>query len=92
GQLRGLIAQMGGLAEDAIDKAMQALRMRDLDIAEAVIANDRLIDALEMDVERLAVRLIALRAPLADDLREVVAAMKIAGVLERIGDYAKNIA
>ncbi|MFX8441119.1 PhoU domain-containing protein, partial [Acinetobacter baumannii] len=80
GQLRGLIAQMGGLAEDAIDKAMQALRMRDLDIAEAVIANDRLIDALEMDVERLAVRLIALRAPLADDLREVVAAMKIAGV------------
>ncbi|MFX7854027.1 PhoU domain-containing protein, partial [Acinetobacter baumannii] len=59
---------------------------------EAVIANDRLIDALEMDVERLAVRLIALRAPLADDLREVVAAMKIAGVLERIGDYAKNIA
>jgi phosphate transport system protein len=92
GQLRGLIAQMGGLAEDAIDKAMQALRTHDLDVAEAVVVGDKQLDRLEMDVERLAVRLIALRAPLADDLREVVAAMKIAGVLERIGDYAKNIA
>ncbi len=92
GQLRGLIAQMGGLAEHAIIGAMEALRRHDLERAEAIIADDKQIDALEMEVERLAVQLIALRAPLANDLREVVAALKIAGVIERIGDYAKNIA
>ena len=53
---------------------------------------DKRIDALEAEVDRLAVRIIALRAPMADDLREVIAALKIAGVIERIGDYAKNIA
>ncbi len=92
GQLRGLIAQMGGLAEQAIVASMRALREHDLDAAQAVIEGDRQIDAIELEVERLAVQLIALRAPLADDLREVVAALKIAGVVERIGDYAKNIA
>ena len=92
GQLRGLIAQMGGLAEYAIELAMLALRRHDLETARQVIEGDKQIDALEMEVERLAVQLIALRAPLADDLREVVAALKIAGVIERIGDYAKNIA
>lgn len=92
GHLRGLLAQMGGLAEEAIDNAMDALKRHDLDAAAAVVAGDKRIDALEAEVERLAVRLIALRAPMADDLREVVAALKIASVLERIGDYAKNIA
>ncbi len=92
GELRGLIAQMGGLAEQAIGAAMEALRLHDLDGARAIVAGDRQIDALEMQVEQLAVRIIALRAPLANDLREVVAALKIAGVVERIGDYAKNIA
>ncbi|MDN4630270.1 phosphate signaling complex protein PhoU [Sphingomonas sp. PvP056] len=92
GQLRGLIAQMGGLAEQAIGAAMEALRLHDLEGARRIIDGDKRIDALEMEVEQLAVRIIALRAPLADDLREVVAALKIAGVVERIGDYAKNIA
>lgn len=92
GQLRGLIAQMGGLAEHAIAAAMVALRRHDLEGARAIVAGDKKIDALEMEVEALAVRIIALRAPLANDLREVVAALKIAGVVERIGDYAKNIA
>ncbi len=92
GHLRGLLAQMGGLAEEAIDNAMDALKRHDLDAAAEVVAGDKRIDALEAEVERLAVRLIALRAPMADDLREVVAALKIASVLERIGDYAKNIA
>ena len=92
GQLRGLLAQMGGLAEQAIDNAMDALKRHDLDAAAEVVAGDKRIDVLEAEVERLAVRLIALRAPMADDLREVVAALKIASVLERIGDYAKNIA
>ena len=92
GQLRGLIAQMGGLAEDAIGQAMQALQRADHAAAARVLEDDRQIDALAAEVERLAVQIIALRAPLAIDLREVVAALKIAGVVERIGDYAKNIA
>lgn len=92
GRLRGMIAQMGGLAELAIVESMEALKRHDLDAAERIVAGDQQIDLLEQEVERLAVQLIALRAPLADDLREVVAALKIASVVERIGDYAKNIA
>jgi phosphate transport system protein len=92
GELRGHIADMGGRAEMAITLAMQALVKRDLDLARKVIADDKAIDRLETEVEKLAVRIIALRAPMADDLREVIAALKIAAVLERIGDYAKNIA
>jgi phosphate transport system protein len=91
-QLRGLIAEMGGLAEVAIRDAIDALVQRDEDKAHVVIGNDPRIDALEAEVDRLAVRIIALRAPMADDLREVIAALKISGVVERIGDYAKNIA
>jgi phosphate transport system protein len=92
GQLRGLISQMGGLAEQAIADAMTALQRNDTALAAKVRQQDKAIDAIEAEVERLAVRVIALRAPLADDLREVVAALKIAAVIERIGDYAKNIA
>jgi phosphate transport system protein len=92
GELRAMIAQMGGLAEQAIDAAIKSLQRHDLEAAADIVARDKQIDALEMKVEQLAVRIIALRAPVADDLREVVAALKIAGVVERIGDYAKNIA
>jgi len=92
GQLRGLIAQMGGLAEQAIGDAIEALKRHDLETAAEIVRNDKKIDLLEVQAEELAVRIIALRAPLADDLRDVVAALKIAGVIERIADYAKNIA
>ena len=91
-QLRATICEMGGLAEAAIRESMQALVRRDPELARAVVERDARIDALEADVERNAVQIIALRAPMADDLRDVVAALKIAGVVERIGDYAKNIA
>ena len=91
-RLRGLIAEMGGRVETAIDEAMTALVEQDLKKAKAVVLGDERIDALESEVERLVVQIIALRAPLADDLREVIAALKIVGVVERIGDYAKNIA
>lgn len=91
-KLRGLISGMGTRAEDAIGEAMTALVKRDKKLAAKVIAADKEIDRLETDVEKLAVQIIALRAPMADDLRDVVAALKIAAVLERIGDYAKNIA
>ncbi|TYC85341.1 phosphate signaling complex protein PhoU [Novosphingobium sp. BW1] len=92
GQLRGLVAEMGGLAEVAIRDAIKALTRHDDELAREVVANDAKLDALEAEVDRLAVRTIALRAPMADDLRDVIAALKISGVIERIGDYAKNIA
>jgi len=91
-RLRGLIAEMGGLAEVAIGEAMEALVKGNRELAAAVVERDRRIDSIEAEVDKLAVRIIALRAPMADDLREVIAALKIAGVIERIGDYAKNIA
>ena len=91
-RLRGLIAEMGGLAELSLREAMEALVKGNEDLALGVIARDKRIDSLEAEVDRLAVRVIALRAPMADDLREVIAALKIAGVVERIGDYSKNIA
>ncbi|MFV0624118.1 phosphate signaling complex protein PhoU [Sphingomonas sp. ac-8] len=92
GHLRALISQMGGLAEQGISDAMLALQRNDPTLAREVRSADEKIDALQGEVERLVVRVIALRAPMADDLREVVAALKIAAVVERIGDYAKGIA
>jgi phosphate transport system protein len=91
-QLRGLIAEMGGLAETAIAKAIEALIQHNEELGQKVVADDAKLDALEAEVDQLAVRIIALRAPMADDLRDVIAALKISGVVERIGDYAKNIA
>jgi phosphate transport system protein len=91
-QLRAVITRMGGLCETQIAESVDALMSRNAEAAKTIIENDKRLDALEAEAEALAVRIIALRAPLADDLREIVAALKIAGVLERIGDYAKNIA
>ena len=91
-RLRGLIAEMGGLAEVAIEEAMQALVTGDEELGKRVVARDKKLDALESEVDAMAIRTIALRAPMADDLREIIAALKIGGVLERVGDYAKNIA
>jgi phosphate transport system protein len=91
-RLRALISQMGGLAEHAIRESMRCLVQRDLDGAQKIVADDKKLDALELETERRAVQFIALRAPMAGDLRDVVAALKISSVVERIGDYAKNIA
>lgn len=91
-RLRGLIAEMGGLAEVAIQQSLDALVRGDKELAAEVVERDAKLDALETEVDAMAVRMLALRAPMADDLREIVAALKIGGVVERIGDYAKNIA
>jgi len=91
-EIRGLIAEMGARAEAAVIAAMKALREHNTDAAAKIRADDKIIDVLETDVERLVVRTIALRAPMADDLRELIAALKMSAVIERIGDYAKNIA
>ena len=90
--LRGTICEMGGLAEAAIREAMEALVRRDHEAAAGVVRRDRRIDALEAEIERRAVEIIGRCAPMGEDLREAVAALKIAGVVVRIGDYAKNIA
>ncbi|WP_265587053.1 phosphate signaling complex protein PhoU [Sphingomicrobium arenosum] len=91
-QLRALISEMGGLAEHQIRESMRCLTQRDVAGARAVIAADARIDELDRQTEQRAIQTIALRAPMAGDLRDVVAALKIATVVERIGDYAKNIA
>ena len=91
-RLRGLIGEMGGLAEVAIEEALASLVSGDAERAEKVVQGDKRLDELEAQVDKLAIRVIALRAPMADDLREVIAALKIGGVIERIGDYSKNIA
>jgi phosphate transport system protein len=89
--LRTLISQMGGLAEAQIAAAVDALMRRDGPTGLDVAAEDRRLDAMEAQAEAMAIGIIARRAPMADDLRELVAALKISAIIERIGDYAKNI-
>jgi len=94
-ELQGIsarISEMGGIAEEQLTQALEALRLRDNALAEEVIAADARLDALEMKFEERAIQTLALRQPVASDLREVVAAIKIASTLERIGDLAKNVA
>lgn len=90
--LTTLIARMGGLAEAQLAGALQALAKRDGALAARVIADDAKVDTLEHEVSAFAVRLLALRQPLANDLRHVVAALKISVDLERMADYATNVA
>ncbi|HEV2551457.1 MAG TPA: phosphate signaling complex protein PhoU [Stellaceae bacterium] len=91
-RLDNAIAQMGGLAETQLGAAIDAVIKRDGDIATEVIEGDVQVDALERDIESLVTRLLALRQPMARDLRQSIAALKIASDLERIGDYAANVA
>ena len=86
------LQRMGELACAQIASATAALAARDLEAAAEVVAADRAIDQLETDISHDVLRLLALRQPVAHDLREVLAALRIAGVIERIGDYAANIA
>ena len=90
-QLDNLLAEMGGLCEAQLSRAMEAMVKRDVDLASAVIEGDRRIDDLEKQVDSLAINLIALRQPMAADLRMIIASLKVANNLERVGDYAKNI-
>jgi phosphate transport system protein len=90
--LKTMLAQMGGLAEDHLAKAIEALAKRDTKLADYVIGQDEKIDALELQLEERAILTIAKRQPMARDLREIMVAIRIASDLERIGDLAKNIA
>ncbi|WP_281301952.1 MULTISPECIES: phosphate signaling complex protein PhoU [unclassified Iodidimonas] len=90
--LRSIVTQMGGLAEQELAEAVAALTARDPEAAAKVIAMDKRLDALEFEADALVVQMIARRSPVADDLREIISALKITGMLERVGDFAKNIA
>jgi phosphate transport system protein len=85
-------ARMGGLTEAQVADGIEAVIKRDATLAAQVVGRDERLDVMEADIERKAIRLIALRQPMANDLRRTVAAMKIAANLERCGDLAKNIA
>lgn len=91
-RLTGEILRMGDMAATQLAAAMDVLERRDSTAAITVIGNDRTIDALEHDVGHDVVRLLALRQPMARDLREILAALRIASDIERIGDYAANAA
>lgn len=90
--IQTLLMKMGGLVESAILEAARALVDRDTELAEQVRRGDAVIDLLEEQINADCARVIALRAPTATDLRTVLTVMKIAGNLERCGDYAKNLA
>ncbi|WP_304504146.1 phosphate signaling complex PhoU family protein, partial [Ameyamaea chiangmaiensis] len=92
GQLRAIMARMGGLVESQTAQAVAAIVDHDEDAAAAAPELDPQVDALEREAEVLSIRLLALRAPMASDLREIVSALKVTGDLERIGDYATSIA
>jgi phosphate transport system protein len=86
------VARMGGLAEIAVNDSLSAVARRDTELAQAVIERDVKIDAAQREVERRAIKLFALRQPMASDLRVVLTGWRIAVELERVGDLAKNIA
>src|SRR3954467_15876277 len=85
------VAQMGGLAEAQFANAIEAVAQRDTKLAETAIGSDERVDRIQQNVEEQALKLLALRQPMAIDLRTTLAALKIANELERIGDLAKNI-
>ena len=90
--IQAKMLKMGGLVEAAILDAAKSFESRDLELAQEVRARDKKIDALEAQINEDVTRIIALRAPAASDLRTLLSILKVAGNLERIGDYAKNMA
>jgi phosphate transport system protein len=91
-RLRSMITQMGGIVETQVALAAEAIMHRDAAAATRAVEEDPKVDALEREVETFVIRLLALRQPVAGDLRQIVAALKITGDIERIGDYAANLA
>ncbi|HUC70197.1 MAG TPA: phosphate signaling complex protein PhoU [Stellaceae bacterium] len=91
-RLNNTITEMGGLAESQLAAAIEAVVERDSDLAASVVETDAKVDQLQRDLDNLAIRLLALRQPMARDLREIFSAIKIGSDLERICDYAANVA
>jgi phosphate transport system protein len=91
-KLRDMLTEMGGIVESQVAMAAEAIMSRDSAAAMRAVEEDPKVDALEREVEQFVIRMLALRQPMAGDLRRIVAALKITGDLERIGDYAANVA
>jgi phosphate transport system protein len=91
-RLNKMVVEMGGLAESQLAAAIEAVQERDSELAARVIEDDAKVDQLERELDNLAIRLLALRQPMARDLREIFVALKIASDLERICDYCANVA
>lgn len=91
-QLKAEVARMGGLAEAQVADAVDAVSQRDVQLAQTVVGRDQRLDTLQQEIEKKSIRMIALRQPVAQDLRRTVGALKMASILERTGDYAKSIA
>ncbi|HTI66973.1 MAG TPA: phosphate signaling complex protein PhoU [Caulobacteraceae bacterium] len=91
-QLKAEVARLGGLAEAQVADSVEAVAKRDVALAQAVVGRDERLDALQREIEKKSIRLIALRQPVAQDLRRTVGALKMSWSLERTGDMAKNIA
>src|SRR5215469_11336916 len=91
-RLRNMMTQMGGIVESQVALAADAIMHRDAASATRAVEEDPKVDALEREVETFVIRMLALRQPVAGDLRQIVAALKITVDLERIGDYASNVA
>ena len=91
-RLQARIADMGGLVENQVAMAVQAGIQQDNVAATRAVEQDPAVDAIEREVEQQVIRMLALRQPMAQDLRQIVASLKITGDLERIGDYAANVA
>lgn len=91
-ELRNAIIEMGGLAEAQLANAIRALTDRDTSLAEETISADAVVDKMEQDIDGMAIRMLALRNPVANDLRLVISALKISSLLERVADYAANLA
>jgi len=90
--LKQRLLDMSDLAKSLIDHSVEALLSRDRAKAEAVIAGDRELDVLEIEIEEQAIALLALQQPMARDLRFIISAIKVSNDLERVGDHAVNIA
>ena len=90
-RIESLLLEMGGLVETQIGDAVDALIAHDAEAGQAVRKRDKAVDAFETRIDELATRVLALRQPMADDLRRVICSFKVTTNLERIGDYAKNI-
>ena len=90
--LRDKLLLLGGMTEKALDRAMQSLTTRDSNLAREVLKEDKVINQMELEIDRLSVEILALQQPAAHDLRFVIAVAKITPILERIADHATNIA
>ena len=91
-RLRRLMTEMGGLVESQLEMATQAVLNKDAAAAAHAMETDPKVDAMEREAEQFVIRMLALRQPMAQDLRQIVSSLKMTGDLERIGDYAANVA